>query len=107
MAIMTNLIILILVEVQGNYLIPTSFHSSSFPIFVCFPSKLDNVQELFYYCLESNIKRYSSTIKKKKKKMSVMQYVLLEFTEAAFLNTWRLENTADDPVYKKAFEVYE
>ena len=65
MAIMTNLIILILVEVQGNYLIPTSFHSSSFPIFVCFPSKLDNVQELFYYCLESNIKRYSSTIKRK------------------------------------------
>lgn len=42
-----------------------------------------------------------------KEKMSVMQYVLLEFTEAAFLNTWRLENTADDPVYKKAFEVYE
>ena len=36
-----------------------------------------------------------------------MQYVLLEFIEAAFLNTWRLENTADDPVYKKAFEVYE
>ena len=42
-----------------------------------------------------------------KKKMSVMQYVLLEFIEAAFLNTWKLENTADDPVYKKAFEVYE
>lgn len=57
MAMMTNLIVLILVEEQANDLIPTSFHSSSFPILVYFPSKLDNVQELLYYCLESNIKR--------------------------------------------------
>lgn len=104
MAMMTNLIVLILVEEQANDLIPTSFHSSSFPILVYFPSKLDNVQELLYYCLESNIKRCSNTIKKQRVRHAIC--VTRSYRSCLLKH---MENIVDEPgpVYKKAFEGYE
>jgi hypothetical protein len=64
--VMTYLVILVLIEVQANNLSPSTFHSSSLPISLPLPSKLNDVQGPFYLCLESFIKGCSKDQKSRR-----------------------------------------
>lgn len=52
---MIDLVVIILVEVQANELISTSFHPSSLRIMFPRPSKLDSEKTIFHTCLEAAI----------------------------------------------------
>ena len=47
----------VLVKVQANDLVSTSFHPSSLPILLPHPSQLDNMKSIFHICLEENMER--------------------------------------------------
>lgn len=53
--VMLDLAILILIEVQTNDPISTTFHPSSLLIILSEPFKLDNMGESFFTCLQKRI----------------------------------------------------
>lgn len=60
---MTELVILILVEVQANYLTFTSFNPSSLPTNFPHHTKLNNVPKLFHKCVEEEVVNCIASLK--------------------------------------------
>ena len=60
--VLLDLVILVLIEVQANDMASTSFHTSSLPISLPFPFKLDNEQLPFSICFEEKIEECKKTV---------------------------------------------
>ncbi len=57
MILIMDLVILVLIEVQVNDMTSTSFHTSSLPISLHHPFKLDKLYSIFPICFEKKIKK--------------------------------------------------